>query len=157
MWALSGVKDAKSQKVSCARLRLRDLVMGLGLHRVNEVGELVGVLDEEHRHVVADEVPHAFRCIEFYREAAHVARRVGGAARAGDGGEAHEHRRLHRRVLQRRGHRDRGLALIDLEEAMGGRAASMDDALGNTLMVEMRDLLTHQDVFEQRRAADVGF
>jgi hypothetical protein len=40
---------------------------------------------------------------------------------------------------------------------MGGRAASMDDALGNTLMVEMRDLLTHQDVFEQRRAADVGF
>jgi len=36
------------------RLRLRYLVVRLGLDRVDKVGELVRVLDEEHRHVVAD-------------------------------------------------------------------------------------------------------
>ena len=40
---------------------------------------------------------------------------------------------------------------------MGGRAAGMDDALGNTLVIEMRDFLAHQDVFEQRRTANVRF
>jgi hypothetical protein len=40
---------------------------------------------------------------------------------------------------------------------MGGRAASMDDALGNALVIEMRDFLAHQDVFEQRRTANVRF
>ena len=44
---------------------------------------------------------------------------------------------------------------IDLEDAMRGGAAGMDDALGNALVIEMRDLLAHQDVFEQRRAAHV--
>ena len=139
------------------RLGLRDLVMGLGLHRVDQVGELVGVLDEEYRHVVSDEVPYPVGGIELHREAAHVARRVGRAARARHRGEAHEHRRLHGRVLQRRGHRDRGLALIDLEEAVRGTSARMDDALGNTLVVEVRDLLAHQDVFEQSRTANLGF
>ena len=49
----------------------------------------------------------------------------------------------------------RGLALIDLEEAVRGGAAGMDDPLGNALVVEVRDLLAHQDVFEQRRTAHV--
>ena len=95
MWALSGVSETKSQNVSCADCGLRDLVVRLGLHRMDQVGKLDRVLDEEHRHVVADEVPHAFVGIELDREAAHVARRVGRAARAGDGREAHEDRRLH--------------------------------------------------------------
>ncbi len=75
------------------RLRLRDLVVRLGLHRMDQIGKLVGVLDEEHRHVVADQVPHAVLGIELHGEAAHVARRVGRAARARHGREAHEDRR----------------------------------------------------------------
>ena len=50
----------------------------------------------------------------------------------------------------------RGLALVDLEEAVRGRAAGMDDALGNALVIEVRDLLAQEEVFQQRRTADVG-
>ena len=60
---------------------------------MDEVGELHRVLDEEHRDVVAHQVPVAFVGVELDREAAHVARGVDRAALAGHGGEAHEHRR----------------------------------------------------------------
>ena len=55
----SGVSEMKSQKVSCAVAGLREAAVGLHLHRMDEVGELDRVLDEEHRDVVADEVPVA--------------------------------------------------------------------------------------------------
>jgi hypothetical protein len=61
---------------------------------VDEVGELDGVLDEEHRDVVADEIPVALLGVELDREAAHVAGRVDAARAAGHGGEAGEDRRL---------------------------------------------------------------
>ena len=86
-------------------LRLRDLAVGLGLHRVDEVGELQPVLDEEHRDVVADEIEVALVRIELRREAAHVARGVGRAARTGDGREARERRR-DRALAQERGGAD---------------------------------------------------
>jgi hypothetical protein len=75
---------------------LRHLVVRLGLHGVDEVGELHRVLDEEHRNVVAHEVVVAFAGIELDGKAAHVAHRVGRTARAGHGREAHEHRRASR-------------------------------------------------------------
>ena len=55
----SGISPMKSQNVSCARRRLRVAAVGLHLHRVDQVGELDRVLDEEDRDVVADEVPVA--------------------------------------------------------------------------------------------------
>ena len=61
-------------------LRLRDLAIGLGLRRVDHVGELDAVLDEEHGHVVADEVEVALLRVELRREAAHVTSGVGGTA-----------------------------------------------------------------------------
>ena len=63
----------------------------VALDRVVEVGELQRVAEEEHRRVVADEVPVAFLGVELQREAADVALGVGRAALAGDGGEAGEH------------------------------------------------------------------
>ena len=74
-------------------LRLRDLAIGLGLGRVDQVGELDAVLDEEDRDVVADEIEDALVGVELRREAADVADGVGRAARADDGREAGEHRR----------------------------------------------------------------
>ena len=76
------------------RLRLRKGAVGLLLHRMDQVGKLDRVLDEEHRDVVADEVPVAFLGVELDREAAHVAGEVERALAAGDGREAHEGRRL---------------------------------------------------------------
>ena len=68
--------------------------------RVDDVRELDGVLDEEHRDVVADQVEDAFVGVELRREAAHIANGVGGATRAQDRREADEDRRLLRGVLQ---------------------------------------------------------
>ena len=76
------------------RLRLREGAVGLRLHRMDQVGKLDRVLDEEDRDVVADEVPVAFLGVELDGEAAHVARQVERALAAGDGREAHEGRRL---------------------------------------------------------------
>ena len=94
MCMLSGISETKSQNVSCADGRLREAAVGLHLHGVDQVGKLDRVLDEEHRDVVADQVPVAFLGVELHREAAHVARRVDRAGAAGHGREAHEHRRL---------------------------------------------------------------
>ena len=66
----------------------------IALDRVVEVREAQRVAEEEHRRVVADDVPVAFLGIELQRGAADVAFRVRRAALTGDGGEAHEHRRL---------------------------------------------------------------
>ena len=58
------------------RLRLRKGAVGLRLHRVDDVGKLDRVLDEEDRDVVADEVPVAFLGVELDGKAAHVAGEV---------------------------------------------------------------------------------
>ena len=76
------------------RAGLRHREVGLGLGRVDEVGKLHRVLDEEDRDVVADQVPVPLVGVELHREAADVARGVGRAALAEDGRKADEHRRL---------------------------------------------------------------
>ena len=75
------------------RCRLRDRVVRFRLYRMHQVRKLHRILDEEHRDVVAHEIPVAFVGVELDGKAAHVARGVDRAALAGHGGEAHEHRR----------------------------------------------------------------
>ena len=79
-------------------LGLREAAVGLLLGRVDQVGELDRVLDEEHRDVVADEVPVALLRVELHREAPHVARQIERALVAGHGREADERRASARRV-----------------------------------------------------------
>lgn len=71
--------------------RVRVAAVGLHLHRMDQVGELDRILDEEDRDVVADEVPVSFLGIELDGKAAHVARGVDRAGSARDGRKAHEH------------------------------------------------------------------
>ena len=63
----------------------------VGLLGVDEVGELDRVADEEDAEVVADQIPVAVLGVELDREAARVARRLGGVPAAGDRGEAQGH------------------------------------------------------------------
>ena len=112
MCMLSGISETKSQNVSCADAACGIAAVRLHLHGVDEVGELDGVLDEEDRDVVADEIEVALLGVELDREAAHVARRVDRAGAAGDGREPHEHLGLLLRVLQER--RPRSASDIDL-------------------------------------------
>jgi hypothetical protein len=71
-------------------LRLREAAVRRGLDRVHEVGELDRVLDEEHRDVVADQVPVALVGVELDGEPADVARQVERTLVARHGREAHE-------------------------------------------------------------------
>ena len=103
MCMLSGVSEMKSQKLSCAVCACGKPRSGSCLGGVDQVGKLDGVLDEEDRDVVADDVPVALLGVELDREAAHIAREVGRALVAGDGREAHEGRRFLARALEQVG------------------------------------------------------
>ena len=132
---------------------LRHREVRLGLQRMHQIRKLHRVLDEEHRDVVADQIPVAFIGVELDREAAHVAHRVGRAALARDGGEAHEHGRALAGFGKERGAREFAERLVALEVAVRRGAARMHDALGNALVIEVRDLLAQDEVFEQRGPA----
>ena len=133
-------------------LRLREPAVRFLLGRVDEVGELDRVLDEEHRDVVADQVPVALLGVELHREAAHVARQVGGPLVPGDGGEADEDGRALAGALEQVGAGEVGQRLVVLEEPVRAVAAGVDHALGDALVVEVEDLLPEVGVLEERRA-----
>ena len=93
MCVASGISEMKSQKLSCADCACGNAAVGRLLHGVDQIGELDGVLDEEHRDVVADEIPVALPRVELDGEPTHVAGQVERPLVAGHGGEAHEHLR----------------------------------------------------------------
>ena len=139
-------------EVVVRRLGLGEAAVGRLLDGVDEVGELDRVLDEEHRDVVADEIPVALLRVELDGEAADVAGEVERALVAGDRREAHEHRRALAGPLEQVGPGDVAQRLVRLEEAVGAEAAGVDDPLGDPLVVEVEDLLAEVEVLEQRRA-----
>ena len=132
------------------RGRLRHRVVRFRLDRVNQIGEFHRILNEKYRNIVADEIPVALIGIELHGKAAHVARRVRRSALAGDRGEAHEHRRDLSRIGERRRAGQIRERLVGLEESMRPRAPRVHDALGNSFVIEMRDLLAQHEIFEQR-------
>ena len=58
-------------------LPLRHFVLGFRLHRVNKVGKLDGVLNEEDRRIVADQIEVSFLSVEFCGKTADVTDGVG--------------------------------------------------------------------------------
>src|SRR5690606_7673525 len=128
------------------------------LECVDHVGELDRVADEEDRQVVADQVPVAVLGVELHREAARVARHLGGVAAPDHGGEADRQRRLLARLGEDlRPGVLRGGLVADLprrlELAVAGEAARMDHPFGDALAVEVADLLQELVVLQRRRAA----
>ena len=129
----------------------------VGLLRVDEVGELDRVADEEDAEVVADEVPVAVLGVELHREAAGVAGHLGGVAAAGHGREADREVGALALLLEELGAgvlRDRLVAdrAVGLEVAVRGHAAGVHDALGDALAVEVADLLEELVVLQRRGA-----
>ncbi len=128
------------------------------LERMDHVGELDGVPDEEHLEVVADEVPIAVHRLELDREAARIALGLGRFLGARNGREPHEHRCLHAGLVEDPGAGVFGRRLvadlaIGLEIAVRPGAPGMHHALGDPLAVEMCDLFDELIVLERRRAA----
>ena len=151
MCMLSGVRADEIPEIVMRRLRLRKGAVGLLLDGVDDVGKLDGVLDEEHRDIVADDVPVAFLGVELDRKAAHVARQIGRSLAAGDGGKAHEGRRSLAGALEQVGAGVFRQRLVVLEEAVRAVAARMHHPLGNPLVVEVEDLLAKMEILEQGR------
>ena len=133
-------------------LRLRDLAVRVRLGGMDDVGELDGVLDEEHRDVIAHQVPRAFVGVELDGRAAGVAHGIGGAARAQHGGEAPENRGFLALGEQACLGDFRGLA-VRSEHTVRSGAAGVDDALGDALVVEVGDLLAEVVVLHKQRTA----
>jgi hypothetical protein len=113
----------------------------IALDSVVEIGKAQRISEEEHRGVVAHDVPVALFGIELQREAADIALGVGGAAFACDGGEASEHRGLLADLRK-----DLGLGVApdvvrDGKGAVGAGALGVHAAFGNHLAGEMGELL----------------
>jgi len=116
-------------------LRLGEVAIRFGLGSVDQVGELYGILDEEHRDVIADEIPVAFLRVELDRKTANVTGKI---------------RRAFTHALEHIGAGHIGETVGKFEIAVGTVAARMHDALGNALVVEVEDLLAKMRIFKQR-------
>ena len=127
---------------------LREIAVGLLFRGVNQVRELDRILYEEHRDVVADDVPIALFGIKLHRESAHVARQVGGTFIAGYGGETDERGRFFACPLEQVGRGDIRKRLVILEVSVGAISARMHHPFRNSLMIEMEDLLAEVKILE---------
>ena len=143
----------KIPEIIVRRLRLRKGPVRLFLDGMDEVRKANGILDEEHRDVVADDVPVALPGIELYGEAPDVAGKIEGSLAARDGGKTHEGRGLLPGALENVGARIFGKRFIGLEIAMRTVATRMYDPLGNAFVIEMEDLFPEGEILDQRRAA----
>ena len=129
----------------------------LHLHRMDEIGKLDRVLDEKDGNVIADEVEIALVGVEFDRKAAHIAGQVPCARAAGHGGEPREHFRFLALLGEERRLRQMRNRIGHLEITVCARSASVNDALWNSLVIEMGDLLAEREIFQERRTARPGF
>src|SRR5690606_26975213 len=113
------------------------------------------IANEEHRRVVADQVPVAFLSVELDGEAAHVALGVSSTHLTGNGGETQQQRRL--------GARLEGLRLgvlgnvaRDLHRAVGTPALGMHGTLGDALTVLVSKLFDELIILQQDWPALTG-
>jgi hypothetical protein len=128
----------------------------VALVRVHHVGELHRVADEEHRQVVADEVVVALLRVELDGEAAWVAFAVGRAALAADGREAHQRRGAAPLLAEHVRLAEPAHVLRALEEAERAGTLGVHDPLGDTLAIEVGELLDQLHVLQQHRTAVAG-
>ena len=131
--------------------------VGLHFHRMDEIGKLDCVLDEEDRNVVANEVEIALVRVKFDCKAAHIARHIPCARAAGDSREPREDFRFLAFLGEERRSRQMRNRIGHLEIAMSARSTGVHDALRNSLMIKMRNLLAKSEILEKRGSSLPGF
>lgn len=113
------------------------MVDRVGLERVHHVRELHPVAHEEHGHVVPDQVPVPLARVKLDGEASRVADGLRRPALVDDRREPSDDGRLRSGAPEEVGARQVRDVVRRLEEALGGGAAGVDDALGDALAVEL--------------------
>src|SRR5690625_876366 len=121
---------------------------------MDDVGKLDGVADEDHRDVVAHEVPVADLGVELDREPTRITIALGGVPAADDRGEAQRDVGALPLFLEEFGARvaaDRLVAplAVGLEVAVRGRASRVHHPLGDAFPVEVADLLQELVVLQR--------
>lgn len=134
------VGENEIPEVIVRRLCLGNFIVRLRLAGVDKVGELDGILNEEDRNVVANNVPVALLGVKLDSKASNIPNGVSTASASKDGGEADEDRCLAGCVRQYWGVSEVSETLVDSKCSKGASATGMYDTLGNTLMVKTVDL-----------------
>jgi hypothetical protein len=134
-------------------LRLRKCPVRFGLGSMDKVGKLNGVLNEENRDIVPDEVPVALLGVHLHRKAPDVACKVGRSLAPSDSRKPDEYWRSFTCALEKIGTSIRCQRIVRFEETVRSVASCMDDALGNTFMIEVKNLLPEMKVVDQCRAS----
>mmetsp|Transcript_39289 Transcript_39289/g.51410 ORF Transcript_39289/g.51410 Transcript_39289/m.51410 type:complete len:217 (-) Transcript_39289:43-693(-) len=130
-----------------------DTSLRVTLLAMNEVGELDGVLDEEHRGVVANHVVVALLGVVLDSEATGVAVAVVGTALAGDGREAKEDRSSLADCVHEGGLTEGRDVVGDFDVSVGTSALRVDDSLGDSLAGEVSELVEEVEVLGEDGAA----
>jgi hypothetical protein len=122
------------------RLRLRNLIVRLWLSSVYHIGELHGILNEEYRNVVANNVPVTLFSVELDSKSTDIADGVCGSTATKHSREPQEYRSLARSISQNASRRDVLGRLIEGELSKGTGTTGVDNALGDALVIEAVDL-----------------
>src|SRR5687768_6466402 len=123
---------------------------------MNEVRKLYRVLDKKNGHVVSDKIEVSLVGVKLNGETTNVSRQVGRSSRSRDSREPNEDGRFARGVLEKLRFGDLSHRFVNLKDTVGTGPSGMNDAFRDALVIKMRDLLTHDEVFEQRRPSVAG-
>ena len=159
------VREQDGDLVQCLRrvrpevphhLRAFQVALRQALLGVDKVREFERITDEEHRRVVADDVPVAFLGVELQREATRIALGVGRTTLTAHGGETQESWGLLADGLKQLGAGVLGDVTRNGERTVSTRAFGVHAALRDVFAVEVGKLFDQVEIVEQQRAARAG-
>ena len=120
---------------------------GHTLLRVDEVGELDGIANEEDRSVITYKVVIAFGGVEFHRETAGVTPSIGGAGLARHGRKTNQQLGFNARLKERRTGVLRNI-FGGFKVAVCAGSLCVHHTLGHTLTVELSELFNSVSIVQ---------
>mmetsp|Transcript_137763 Transcript_137763/g.194883 ORF Transcript_137763/g.194883 Transcript_137763/m.194883 type:complete len:292 (-) Transcript_137763:39-914(-) len=123
--------------------------LGVSLLGVDEIGELLGVSDEEDGGVVAGHIPVAFLSVELDGETSGISLSIGRTLLTTDGGESGEDGGSLSNLIQEFGLGVLGDVMSDLEVTVSTSTLSVHNSLRDSLSVEVSKLVDEVEVLEE--------
>src|SRR5665647_1066458 len=120
---------------------------------MNKIRELDGVSDKEDGYIVTYQIIITFFSVELNRKSPNIPHCIRGTLTSCHCGEPHKDGSLVIRILQEFSLSVIVHWLINLEVTEGSGTLSMHYPLGNTLPIEVRDLLNELEVLQKSRTA----
>lgn len=138
-------------KVVPEHVRVLEVGLRVALLGVNEKRELGRVADEENRGVVVDPVDIALLGVELSCKATRITSSVRGTHLTTDGGETSKSTGLLADAIEESGLGEVGDIVSDLKVPKGTRSLGVDNSLGNTLTIKVREQVNQVVVLKEKR------